>query len=112
MYQPWALGAVPLSISDDSQGAGHQQLPQIAVTLLGDATQLLLAPLEFCRGTSPIQAATSLPDLKAAGFGTVAIMDTEVPAPINCAQGAAVEIVRSEATPVALLGRALPHYFA
>src|SRR5437588_9584637 len=31
-----------------------------------------LPPLEFCRGTRPIQAARSLPDLKAVGSGTVA----------------------------------------
>ena len=34
---------MPLGVSDDSHGPDHQQLPQIAVTLLGDAAQLLLA---------------------------------------------------------------------
>ena len=70
-----ALGSMPLSVTNDRQGPCHQQLAQITVTLFGDAAQLLLLPpLEFCRGTSPIQAARFLPDLKALGSGTVAIM--------------------------------------
>src|SRR5439155_24015435 len=43
MHQPWPLRSMLLSVADDSQGSDHQQLPQISVALLGDATQLLLA---------------------------------------------------------------------
>jgi hypothetical protein len=74
MHQPGAPRPMPLGVADDSQSPSHQELPQIAVALLGDAAQLFLALLEFCRGTSPIQAARSLPDLKAVGSGTVATM--------------------------------------
>ena len=65
-----------VSVTDDRQGSGHQQLPQISVALLGDAAQLLLATTGVLpRHKSPIQAARMLlPDLKAVGSGTVATM--------------------------------------
>jgi hypothetical protein len=52
--------------------ADNKNAPHVAVTMLGDRTELLLALVESCRGTSPIQAAKSRPDRKAVGSATVA----------------------------------------
>jgi hypothetical protein len=43
MHQPGSLRSMPLSVTDDSQGPDHKQLPQISIALLCDAAQLLLA---------------------------------------------------------------------
>ena len=56
----------------DRRRADHEQPAQVAVALLGDRAQPLFASVEFCLGTSPIQAANSRPDLKTPASGTVA----------------------------------------
>jgi hypothetical protein len=40
--------------------------------LFADAAELVFAPLEFCFGTSPIQAEKSRPDRNALGSATLA----------------------------------------
>ena len=56
------FGAVDLGVANDRQRARCEQAAQIAITALGDATELFLPPLEFCFGTNPIQAEKSRPD--------------------------------------------------
>jgi len=56
----------------DGMRADDENASQIAVALLGDRPELLLAPVESCRGTSPIQAAKSRPDRNTVGSATVA----------------------------------------
>ena len=64
-----------VSVTDDRQGSGHQQrCRRYRSPCLVMPPNFSLPPLEFCRGTSPIQAARALPDLKAVGSGTVATM--------------------------------------
>lgn len=58
--QPGSSRSMPLGIADDRERADHEQLPQVSISLLGDATSRSLPPLEFCRGTRPIQAAKSI----------------------------------------------------
>ena len=56
----------------DSECTGHEQAAQIAVTLFADAAEPVLAPLECCFGTSPIQAEKLRPDRKVRGSATLA----------------------------------------
>jgi hypothetical protein len=71
--EPWPMpGAVDLGIADDSECTGHEQAAQIAVTLFADTAEPLLAPLECCLGTSPIQAEKLRPDRKVLGSATLA----------------------------------------
>lgn len=72
LHEPWSPGPVPLGIADDCHSADHEHLVQIAISGFGDAAELLLAPLEFCFGTSPIQAERQRPDLNACASATVA----------------------------------------
>ena len=66
------LGAMDLGIADDRQCAGREQAAQIAIALFADTAEPVLAPLECCFGTSPIQAEKSRPDRKAFGSATLA----------------------------------------
>ena len=66
------LGAMDLGIADDGQCAGHKQEVQIAVTSFADTAEPVLAPLECCFGTRPIQAEKLRPDRNARGSATVA----------------------------------------
>ena len=66
------FGAMDFSIADDGERTGHEQAAQIAVTLLADMAKPVLAPLECCFGTSPIQAEKLRPDRKVLGSATVA----------------------------------------
>jgi hypothetical protein len=52
-------------IADDGECPSHEQAAQIAIALLADTTEPVLAPLECCFGTSPIQAEKLRPDRKA-----------------------------------------------
>jgi hypothetical protein len=63
------LSAMDLGIADDGERTDHQQAAQIAIALL-ILPSLSLPPLEFCFGTSPIQAEKCLPDRKAFGSAT------------------------------------------
>ena len=62
------LAAMDLGIANDGQRAGHEQAAQIAVTLLADTAEPVLAPAECCFGTSPIQAEKLRPDRKTFGW--------------------------------------------
>ena len=53
-------------LSNNGCCTDDEQPSEIAISLLGDAAEPLLA-VECCRGTSPIQAAKSRPDLKPLG---------------------------------------------
>ena len=66
------LGAIVLGITDDGKCAGGEQAAQIAIALLADTAELVLAPAECCFGTSPIQAEKFRPDRKAFGLATLA----------------------------------------
>ena len=66
------LGAVDLGVADDGECSGHEQAAQIAVPLFADAAEPVLAPLEGCFGTSPIQAEKLRPDRKVLGSATLA----------------------------------------
>jgi hypothetical protein len=63
---------VKLGIADDGECAGHEQAAQIAVPLFAILPSLFRPPLEYCLGTSPIQAEKLRPDRKALGSGTLA----------------------------------------
>ena len=41
--QPWPASAMPFGVSDHGHGADEQQLTEIAISLLGDATEPLFA---------------------------------------------------------------------
>ena len=64
--------AMDLGIADDGQRASHEQAAEIAVALFADAAEPVLAPLECCFGTSPIQAEKLRPDRKVPGSATLA----------------------------------------
>ena len=64
------FGAMDLGITDDSERAGHEQAAQIAVTLLVDTAEPVLAPARCCFGTSPIQAEKLRPERKVFGSAT------------------------------------------
>jgi hypothetical protein len=66
------FGAVDLGIADHGQRAGHKKAAQIEVPLPADTAEPVLAPLECCFGTSPIQAEKLRPDRKAFGSATLA----------------------------------------
>ena len=66
------FGAMNLGVTNDGERAGHEQAAQIAVTLLADPAEPVLASLECCFGTSPIQAEKLRPDRQAFGSATVA----------------------------------------
>ena len=55
--------ATPLRMQDDRHCPGNERPTQILIILLDIRPRRSLTPVEFCRGTSPIQAASSLPDL-------------------------------------------------
>ena len=65
-------GAMDLGIADDRQRARCKQAAQIAIALLADTAEPVLAPLECCLGTRPTQAEKCRPDRKALGSGTLA----------------------------------------
>ena len=66
------LGAMDLGIADDGERAGREQAAQIAIASFANTPSLSLPPLEFCLGTSPIQAEKSLPDRNTFGSATLA----------------------------------------
>ena len=47
------VGAVILGVADDGHGAGYEQTSQVAITLLGDAAELVLAPGRMLPGHQP-----------------------------------------------------------
>jgi hypothetical protein len=65
-------GAIDLGIANDGERARHEQAAQIAIALLADTAEPVLAPLECCFGTSPIQAEKLRPDRKTFGSATQA----------------------------------------
>src|SRR5579863_10560420 len=66
------FGAMDFGIADNGERAGREQAAQIAIAAFADTAEPVLAALEFCFGTSPIQAEKSLPDRKAFGSATLA----------------------------------------
>jgi hypothetical protein len=66
------FGAMDLGIADDGERTSGEQAAQIAIALFADTAELVLAPLECCFGTSPIQAEKSRPDRKAFASATLA----------------------------------------
>jgi hypothetical protein len=66
------FGAMDLGIADHRKCTRCEQASQIAVALFADTAKLVLAPLECCLGTSPIQAEKSRPDRNALGLATLA----------------------------------------
>src|SRR4030088_2327984 len=66
------LVPMDLGIADHGQRARREQAAQIAIALFADTAELVLAPLECCFGTSPIQAEKFRPDRKAFGSATLA----------------------------------------
>jgi hypothetical protein len=54
-------GVMDLGVADDGECSGHEQAAQIAITLFADAAEPLVAPLECCFGTSPIQQKSYVP---------------------------------------------------
>src|SRR6516164_2411990 len=66
------LGAIDLGIADHRQRAGDEQTAQIAIASLADTAEPVLSPLEFCFGTTPIQAEKSRPDRNAFGSAMLA----------------------------------------
>ena len=66
------LGAMDFGVADDGEHSGHEQAAQIAVPMFTDAAEPLLAPLECCLGTSPIQAEKLRRDRKVLGSATLA----------------------------------------
>jgi hypothetical protein len=68
-------------VADDGAGADHQQAPEVSVALFGMPARRCLPPLEFCRGTSPSQAASWRPELKHDGSVTVAAIAVAVIGP-------------------------------
>ena len=65
-------GAMDLGIADHGERACREQPAQIAIALLADTAKPVLAPLEFCLGTSPTQAEKSRADRKALGSARLA----------------------------------------
>jgi hypothetical protein len=62
-----------LGIADHGEGTGGEQAAEIAIALLADIAEPVLAPArECCFGTSPIQAEKFRPDRKALGSATLA----------------------------------------
>src|SRR5882672_5651975 len=72
LREPGILPGILLGAPQHSDRSNDENAPQVAISLLGDRSELLLAPVESCRGTSPIQAAKSRPDRKIVGSATVA----------------------------------------
>src|SRR5262245_66392717 len=66
------LAAVDLGITDDSEGASHEQAAQIGSPCLLILPSLSRPPLECCFGTNPIQAEKLRPDRKVLGSATLA----------------------------------------
>src|SRR5262245_44059277 len=62
------LAAVDLGITDDSEGASHEQAAQIGSPCLLILPSLSRPPLECCFGTNPIQAEKLRPDRKVFGI--------------------------------------------
>jgi len=58
------LGTVELRIADHGERTGCEQAAQITIALFAELPSLSLPPLEFCFGTSPIQAEKSRPRSK------------------------------------------------
>jgi len=87
-------------------GTVDQHATQIDIAALADAVQLLLAPVEYCRGTTPTQAAKSRPRRKAEPLlmaATVAV-ETSGPKPgicRSCRQRASSLLMRSISSVIA-----------
>jgi hypothetical protein len=76
-------------VSNNGCCTDNEQPSEIAISLLGDAAEPLLAPVECCRGTSPTHAAKSRPDLKSLGSVTVeamAVAITPIPGTVSMRQ--------------------------
>ena len=65
-------GVVDLRIANDGERDSHEQAAQIAIALFADIAEPVLAPLECCFGTSPIQAEKLRPERKAFGSAMLA----------------------------------------
>jgi hypothetical protein len=59
-------------VYEDGARSMHEQGSQVLVALLGDPPHLDMAPLEYCLGTKPSQAANWRPCLKSVALPTVA----------------------------------------
>ena len=70
-HDPGMLLRMLPGISNNGCCTVNEQPSEITISLLGDAAEPLLSPVECCRGTSPIHAAKSRPDLKLLGSVTV-----------------------------------------
>ena len=66
------LGTMDLGVADDGERAGHEQGPQIAVSLFADIAKPVFAPARMLLRDEPIQAEKLRPDRKAFGSATVA----------------------------------------
>jgi hypothetical protein len=86
------FGAVDLGVANDRQRARCEQAAQIAITALGDATELFLPPLEFCFGTNPIQAEKSRPD------STACASDDALDLPLRGGKAALAQSSRDRST--------------
>ena len=53
LHEPWPPGPVPFGIADDRHCADYEQLSQVAITSLGDAAELLLAPARILLRNKP-----------------------------------------------------------
>src|SRR6478752_132897 len=73
-HNPGMLLRMLPGVSNNGCCTDDEQPSEIAISLLGDAAEPVLAPVECCRGTSPIHAAKSRPDLKSLGSVTVEAM--------------------------------------
>src|SRR3974390_670717 len=81
-HDPGMLLRMLPGISNNGCCTVNEQPSEITISLLGDAAEPLLSPVECCRGTSPIHAAKSRPDLKLLGSVTVEAMAVAAITPI------------------------------
>ena len=72
LHEPWSPGSVPLCISNDSQRSDDQHLPQVAIALLRDPSQSLLAAAGVLSRHQPDPCRQVPARLEAFGSGTVA----------------------------------------
>ena len=73
-HDPGMLLRLLPGVSNNGCCTDDEQSSEIAISLLGDAAERSLPPVECCRGTSPIHVAKSRPDLKSLGSVTVEAM--------------------------------------
>src|SRR5262245_28997444 len=66
------FGAMDLGVADHRQRTCREQTTQIAIALLADTAELVLAPTRALLRKSPIQAEKSRPDRKTFGSATLA----------------------------------------